>query len=155
MDLKQDGYSFQLVTFAIYGIVVLIWGGGFIAVEFQLGIVNEEVSVLYRYAAATILILIYIAVSRKPMFSFQMRDHFLFSLIGLLFFSCNFFLLYSSQKYLTSGIVAIAFSMALFFTQINSLIFLGMPLRLKTATGGVIGIAGLALIFHDAVFWVA
>ena len=150
--LKQGGYSLHFMTLVIYGMVVLIWGGGFIAVEFQLGLINEEVSVLYRFAAATTLILIYIAISRKPMFSFQMRDHFLFALIGLFFFSCNFFLIYSAQKYLTSGIVAIAFSMALFFTQINSLVFLRMPLRLKTAIGGGICIAGLVLVFRDTIF---
>ena len=87
------------------------------------------------------------------MFTFQVRDHLLFALIGLFFFSCNFFLIYSAQKYLTSGIVAIAFSMALFFTQINSLVFLGIPLRLKTVIGGVICIAGLVLVFHDTVFF--
>ena len=152
MERDRTRQSVQLATAGIYGVVVFIWGASFLMIEFQLGIVDEEVSVLYRYLAATLIILMYVAVAKKPMFSFPLRDHFLFALIGLFFFSSNYVFIYGAQKYLTSGVTAITFSMALFFTQINSRLFLGIPLRLKTTIGGVIGIAGLALIFRDAVF---
>ena len=37
---------------ALYVIAILIWGSTWLAIEFQLGVVAPEVSVLYRYTAA-------------------------------------------------------------------------------------------------------
>ena len=36
----------------LYVITVLIWGSTWLAIEYQLGVVEPEVSIAYRYAAA-------------------------------------------------------------------------------------------------------
>ena len=41
---------------ALYVITVLIWGSTWFAIEFQLGTVAPEVSIVYRYALAAFLL---------------------------------------------------------------------------------------------------
>ena len=40
----------------LYAITVLVWGSTWLAIEFQLGVVAPEVSVVYRYAGASLLL---------------------------------------------------------------------------------------------------
>ena len=40
----------------LYAITVLIWGSTWFAIEFQLGVVEPEVSIVYRYGAASVLL---------------------------------------------------------------------------------------------------
>jgi hypothetical protein len=40
----------------LYALTVLIWGSTFFAIEFQLGVVAPEVSLVYRYSAAALLL---------------------------------------------------------------------------------------------------
>ena len=42
---------------ALYIVTVLIWGSTFFAIEFQLGTVAPEVSIVYRFAGASILLM--------------------------------------------------------------------------------------------------
>jgi hypothetical protein len=39
----------------LYVITVLIWGSTWLAIEYQLGVVEPEVSIAYRYAAAALV----------------------------------------------------------------------------------------------------
>ena len=42
----------------LYATVVLIWGSTWFAIEFQLGIVAPEVSLVYRYGLAAMLLFV-------------------------------------------------------------------------------------------------
>ena len=139
----------NIITYLIFTVVVFIWGGSFIAIEYQLGVVDESVSVFYRYFAASLIILVYIFLSKKPMLIFSKNDHVLFFLIGLFFFSLNYLFIYRGQNYLDSGTTAITFTMCLFFTQLNSKIFLKYKINYKTSIGGIIGFIGIVIIFSN------
>ena len=145
LNFKNFGLSF-----IIYTIVVTIWGVSFIAIEFQLGFVEETVSVFYRYALASIILLLFIILSRKPMFIFNLKNHFYFIIIGICFFSINYYFIYRAQNYLDSGITAITFTMCLFFTQVNSKIFLKNKFGFNTTIGGIIGVIGIIVIFLNS-----
>ncbi len=142
----------NLTNIFIYSVVVLIWGGSFLAIEFQLGIVDESASILLRYICASLILFIACIITKKSLFSFTLKHHFLFLLVGAFFFSINYLLIYEAQNYLTSGTTAIAFAMCLFFSQINSKIFLGFSLKLSTSLGGALGIFGIVLIFSNSIF---
>ena len=43
----------------LYVVTVLIWGSTWLAIEFQLGVVEPEVSVVYRYVMASAILFIY------------------------------------------------------------------------------------------------
>ena len=142
----------NILNILIYSFVVLIWGGSFLAIEYQLGIVPESTSIFFRYIAASIILFFICIIAKKPMFNFPIKYHFLFFMVGLFFFSLNYLLIYKAQNYLTSGTTAVAFAMCLFFSQINSKIFLGFKLKIKTTIGGIIGIFGIFLLFSSSIF---
>lgn len=140
-----------LVDVALYAVLVIIWGGSFYAIEFQLeSAVPVEVSIFYRYAVASVATVLVCVATRRSLLRFSLRDHAHFVLLGFLFFSFNYALIYRGQIELTSGLAAISFTMALFFTTINARIFLRAPFSQRIVIGGVIGIGGLALIFKDS-----
>jgi drug/metabolite transporter (DMT)-like permease len=141
----------RLSDLAVYVIIVLFWGGSFYGIEFQLGTVPVEVSIFYRYVVAAIILIGICVVTRRSLFRFSFADHRLFMLLGLLFFSFNYVLIYRAQLELTSGLTAITFTMALFFTTLNERIFLKHRFRPQIIIGGLIGVAGLALIFGGSV----
>lgn len=138
------------VDLALYAILVLIWGISFYAIEFQLGTVPVEVSIFYRYLVAALVTVLVCVATRRSLFRFSLRDHGQFVLLGFLFFSLNYALIYRGQVELTSGLAAITFTMALFFTTINARIFLRAPFSRRIVLGGLVGISGLALIFKDS-----
>ncbi len=142
----------KLLNTIIYSFVVVIWGGSFLAIEYQLGLVHESTSIFLRYIAASVILFLVCIILKKPMFSFPLKSHFYFFLIGLFFFSINYLLIYKAQNHLTSGTAAVVFAMCLFFSQINSKIFLGFKLKLKTTVGGIIGIIGIILLFNNSIF---
>ncbi|PPR78751.1 MAG: hypothetical protein CFH01_00810 [Alphaproteobacteria bacterium MarineAlpha2_Bin1] len=142
----------NILNILIYSCVVLIWGGAFLAIEYQLGVVPESTSIFLRYVAASIILFSLCIIIKKPMFNFPVKYHLLFFLVGLFFFSINYLLIYKAQNYLTSGTTAVAFAMCLFFSQINSKFFLGFKLKVKTSIGGIIGIFGIFLLFSSSIF---
>jgi drug/metabolite transporter (DMT)-like permease len=112
-----------LSDFALYAVLVGIWGGSFVAIEFQLGVVANEVSILWRYLMAAIAMTGVCLIAKRRMRGFSPADHLHFVALGAFFFSFNYILIYRAQIELTSGLAAITFTMALFFTTLNARIF--------------------------------
>ena len=134
----------------LYIITVLIWGSTWYAIEFQLGEVAIEVSLIYRFGLAAILIL---ALSKLKGLSlaFSMTQHFYIALLGLLNFSLNYFILYEAQNHLSSAITSIIFSMLLLVNIINARLFFSKSISIKTYFGAAIGIAGIVTLFWPEV----
>ena len=68
---------------------------------------------------------------------------------GFLLFGFNYFFVYISEQYLTSGIVAAGFSLVIFLNAIFGAIFLKVPLNPVVIISGFIGVSGVLLIFKD------
>jgi drug/metabolite transporter (DMT)-like permease len=130
----------------LYLTTVLIWGLTWISIKFQLGTVSPEVSIFYRFALASLILLVFCILRKLPL-RFTVRDHFFFALQGLFLFSLNYILVYNSELYLSSGLVAIIFSTILVFNVIFGAIFLGNPVRLQVVIGACIGLLGLMFVF--------
>lgn len=130
----------------LYLVTVLIWGSTFIAIRFQLGAVAPEVSIAYRFLLASLLLFAYIALRKLPL-RFDRRTHAFMALQGLFLFSVNYILVYLATGFVTSGLVAVAFSTIIIFNVIFGALFLGSPIRARVVLGGGVGILGLGLIF--------
>lgn len=130
----------------LYLITVLIWGSTWLAIKFQLGVVAPELSIAYRFALAASILIMFSLVRRLPL-RFDIKSHGFFVLQGLLLFSLNYILVYLAEGYLTSGLVAIIFSLIIIFNVIFGAIFLGNPIRTRVMIGAVFGLAGLAFVF--------
>lgn len=129
-----------------YSLTVFIWGSTWIAIKYQLGNVDPLISVVYRFALASALIFLYCGVSGRIM-RFARKDHLFMALQGVCLFALNYWLVYLSELYLTSGLVAVIFSTIVFFNIVNGYIFLKTPISLKVFCGAVMGVAGIGLVF--------
>jgi drug/metabolite transporter (DMT)-like permease len=131
---------------SLYLITVLIWGSTWLAIKFQLGVVAPELSIAYRFGLAAFILVIFSLIRRLPL-RFDIKAHGFFALQGLLLFSLNYILVYLAEGYLTSGLVAIIFSLIIVMNVIFGAILLGNPIRTQVMIGAVFGLAGLALVF--------
>jgi drug/metabolite transporter (DMT)-like permease len=132
---------------ALYALTCLIWGSTWLAITFQLGVVDPVISVVYRFALAAGLLLAFSLVRRLPL-RFGLAQHGGMALQGLTLFSLNYIAVYVAELTLTSGLVAVVFSLIVVFNVFLSALFLGNPIRPRVLLGGLLGIAGLALVFQ-------
>jgi drug/metabolite transporter (DMT)-like permease len=130
----------------LYLLTVMIWGSTWLAIKFQLGVVSPELSIAYRFALAAAILLIFSLVRRLPL-RFDLKAHGFFALQGLLLFSLNYFLVYLAEGFLTSGLVAIIFSLIIILNVLFGTIILHKPIRIRVVIGGIVGLLGLALVF--------
>ena len=126
---------------AFYIITVLIWGTTWLAIKFQLGIVDPMVSVAYRFFLAAVLLLGFCKSAGKPL-RFTFGIHATIALQGVCLFSINYWLFYLSELYLTSGLVAVIFSTLVIMNIINEALFLKKPGPEAHGTGRCCGVAG-------------
>ena len=134
----------------LYAITVLIWGSTWYAIEFQLGVVEPEVSIAYRYAAAA-LILFGWARLRGLNLRFGLAQHGWFALLGLFLFCLNYVLAYRAQLYISSALTAIAFSSIVWMNILNARLFLGTRSAGNVVGGAILGLAGICLLFAPQV----
>lgn len=135
---------------SLYLATVLIWGSTWFAIKFQLGVVEPEVSLVYRFALASAILLLFCLFSRRSL-RFTRSQHGFIAMQGLFLFSSNYLVFYWATGLLTSGIVALLFSTVILMNIINAAIFLRTPVRPQVVVGAFIGIAGIATIFWSEV----
>lgn len=130
----------------LYGTTVLIWGTTWLGIKFQLGSVDPMVSVLYRFIAAAMIMMVYCKLAGLKM-RFRLKDHVFMALQGMFLFSINYWIIYLASVHLTSGLVAVIFSSIVFMNIINGAVLMGSSIRFNVVVGGVIGIAGITIVF--------
>jgi drug/metabolite transporter (DMT)-like permease len=135
---------------ALYALVVLIWGSTWAAIPYQLGEVAPELSVAYRFGIASIALYGYAVISRRrlrlpaetlPMVFVQ----------GALLFSLNYFLVYYGTARITSGLVAVLFSSIVIMNGLFERLFFRTVIDARLVAAGVLGLAGMAMIFWPQV----
>ena len=131
----------------LYIVTVAIWGSTWLVITLQLGTVDPLISVIYRMGLASILLFILCRL-KGVVLRASREDHVLFLIQGVLSFGLNFWLIYISETYLTSGIIAVIFSLIIFFNLINGRIFLKRPIEKNTILGGLVGLVGLFILFY-------
>jgi drug/metabolite transporter (DMT)-like permease len=145
----------------LYIVTVLVWGSTWLAIEFQLGVVEPEVSIVYRYAGASALLFAWSRI-RGLRLAFGWRDHGWFFLLGLLLFGVNYVLAYRAQIHISSALTAIAFSTLLWMNIVNARLFFGVKAGRRVLFGALLGVAGIftlfapqigELTFSDTVFY--
>ncbi len=134
----------------LYAIVVLIWGSTWAAIPYQFGVVAEEVSVAYRFAIGAAALYIYAILSGREI-RIPLRHYPMVILQGLLLFSINYFFVYYGTGYITTGLVAVTFSLIVVFNAIFERVFFGTPLEARLLIASLLGMLGIAFIFWPEV----
>ena len=135
---------------SLYLATVLIWGSTWFAIKFQLGVVEPEVSLVYRFFIAGVILLLFCLITKRNL-RFSISQHIFIALQGLFLFSTNYLIFYWATGLLTSGIVALLFSTVILMNIVNGAFFLRQSVSGRVVVGAMFGIAGIAAIFWSEV----
>ena len=131
----------------LYIATVIIWGSTWIAITYQLGTVDPIASVIYRMLIASALLFLLCKI-RGISLQLSYKNHQFIALQGLCLFGLNYWAIYHAELYLPSGIIAVIFSLIVFFNIINARLFLNYPFSINSILGGIIGLLGISLLFY-------
>ncbi len=134
----------------LYAVIVLIWGSTWAAIPFQLGVVAEEVSVAYRFALGSLALFVYAAASGRRM-RIPLDQYGMVIVMGSLMFSANYLFTYYSINYVTSGLVAVAFSLMIIANSIFERVFFKRALEPRLVLASLFGIVGISCLFWPEV----
>ena len=137
-------------VFVLYATVVLIWGSTWAAIPFQLGVVAEEVSVAWRFALGSLSLFIYARLSARQI-RIPLEHYGMVVLQGALMFSVNYLFTYYAINYVTSGLVAVIFSLIVVSNAFFERLFFRRPLEARLIAASIIGVAGVAFMFWPEV----
>jgi drug/metabolite transporter (DMT)-like permease len=135
----------QLIFFTIPS---LIWGSTWYVIKFQLGMVDPLLSVAYRFILAGLILFAFCLITGKRM-KFNPKEHFLMLLLGLSLFGINYWFVYKAEMVLTSGFVAVIFSLIIFFNIFFNAILLKGKIKKDVIFGAFLGVTGTALLFKN------
>jgi drug/metabolite transporter (DMT)-like permease len=130
----------------LYLATVLIWGSTWLAITFQLGTVPPTVSVVWRFALSALILIAYAAWKKLPL-RFAPTEHAWLALLGLTMFGINYVLVYLSELYLASGLVAVIFSLYVFSNIAFMRLFFGKTITPAALLSALLGVTGVVLIF--------
>jgi len=138
---------FEALDYGLYALTVLSWSASWFAISLQVGVVPPEVSLVWRFSVATVLMFVWVIASGRKL-AFPLSDHLRFAALGILMFSSNFLFFYYGALYLVSGLLSVVFSLASVVNILLAALVSREPPSLRVLLGGVAGFAGVALMFY-------
>jgi drug/metabolite transporter (DMT)-like permease len=130
----------------LYIITVIIWGSTWIAINYQLGEVAAEVSIVYRFGLAAACMFAYCRFKKLPL-KFSAKQHVQLFAFGLTLFGCNYYLLYNAQAHINSALTSIAFSTLMIVNIINARLWFKTRISSQVYYGGALGLMGIVTLF--------
>ena len=134
----------------LYSGTVLIWGSTWLAIRFQLGVVSPEISLVYRFGIASLLLLVWCRARGIPPPT-GWRNHSSLILLGACLFSFNYLLFYIAAEDLATGLLAVIFSTMTVMNILNGALFLGRRVEWRIILGSGFGLTGICLVFWPEV----
>jgi drug/metabolite transporter (DMT)-like permease len=141
----KKGTSVKL-NILLYLAAMFIWGSTWLGIKLQLSQVPPVLSVGYRFCLASSLLFLYCLLTKKKL-AFSLHDHKFMALQGATLFSFGYCMSYLSTVYLTSGLVAVVFSTLMMWNILNLKLFMSQPVDWRAFSGGVVGLAGICILF--------
>lgn len=130
----------------LYCLVVVIWGTTWIAIYLQQGPVAAPVSIFWRFAVATALMMV-IMLARGKLRRLSTRDHLFCFVQGACVFCFNFWCFYTAAAWINTGLESVIFSMAVLFNAVNSFLFFGQKPPVRFYCAAALGLTGIVTLF--------
>lgn len=130
----------------LYVITVLIWGSTWIAINYQLGEIAAEVSLVYRFGLAALFMFAYCRFKKLPL-KFSAKQHVQLFAFGLTLFGFNYYLLYNAQTHINSALTSIAFSTLMMVNILNARVWFKTHISSQVYYGGALGLMGIVTLF--------
>ncbi len=140
-----------MTNYLLFSSTVLIWGTTWIAIALQIGPVPVLVSVFYRFAAAALILVGALILTRQMKVPPLRQQPFILAQ-ALCLFCCNFLCFYYAAAYVPSGLLSVVFSLATIFNAVNARIFFGDRVSPRTLLAAMLGATGLMLLFGRDIF---
>lgn len=136
----------------LYALVVVIWGTTWIAITLQQqSEISTTVAVFWRFFISAIVLFAFVVMSRKLQ-KLATQDHLFCMLQACCIFGFNFVCFYYAVQYISSGLEAVIFSMAVIFNTINAKVFFAQQISSRFYPAALFGLFGIiALFWHDVV----
>ena len=133
-----------------FTIATVIWGTTWIVIRDQLGSVPPTWSVAYRFAAGAVAMFVYAAVTKSP-FRIGRRGHLFALTFGFAQFVLNFNFVYRAESFITSGLVAVLFSMLIVPNALLGRAFLKQPLSAQFLAGSGVAVVGVGMLIAQEI----
>jgi drug/metabolite transporter (DMT)-like permease len=130
----------------LYALVLALWSTSWIAIHYQLGVVDPVVSVLWRFMTGAAVMWVWVLV-RGDGLRFPLADHLRFLALGLCLFSTNFILFYEAGLHIASGLMSVIFSIASVINGFLGFIVFRQRIEIRVLAGGLTGALGVGLMF--------
>lgn len=134
------------LDYSLYAVTVIAWSTSWIALKMQLGVVAPQVALTWRFLIAS-LVMFGWALLRRHRLAFPLADHLRFIGLGFFIFSMNFLQFYVGGAKLTSGLLAVIFSLTSVFNMLLGAVFLRQAIDRRVLLGAAFGFGGVALMF--------
>ena len=129
-----------------FALVTLIWGSTWLIIHSQFGPVSTQWSVSYRFLVGGVTMLVVVRAMRLPL-AIGWRGHGIAATVGLATFVINYNLVYAAERHVTSGLVAVLFSLLVPFNAVLGRVFLGQGLSRPFLIGSAVAMLGVTLLF--------
>ncbi|WP_289032064.1 EamA family transporter [uncultured Paraglaciecola sp.] len=130
----------------LFSVVVLIWGSTWLAITFQFGEVDSSLSVAVRFFFAALILLAYCKFKGLSL-ALPRHIHIKMAGVGLCLYTLDYSLLYQSQQYIISAIVALMSSGMVYINVVLRRVLLKKAIRPEVIVGATFGLIGIGLIF--------
>ena len=136
----------------LYALVVVIWGTTWIAITLQQKSgISVSVAVFWRFFISAMVLFAFVSLNRKLQ-KLAAQDHLFCMLQACCIFGFNFVCFYYAVQYISSGLEAVIFSMAVIFNTLNAKLFFAQQVSTRFYPAALFGVLGIvALFWHDVV----
>ncbi|NHB92580.1 DMT family transporter [Photorhabdus cinerea] len=143
--------TFSYATAVLYIVTIITGGTSWYAAKLQLTDVSPAISLIYRFGCASGLLLLIAAISREKL-TYTWRDHLSFASLGACGFAIAFLLIYKAAALITTGLIALIYSLVILFNSVNTTLFLRQSTSRTVLVGALVGLAGIILVFSPEFF---
>jgi drug/metabolite transporter (DMT)-like permease len=133
-------------SWQLFVVAVLIWGTTWHAILYQLDALPPETGVALRFTIAALVVLGF-AAWRGERLRFPWPVHGHFALQGVFMYGAAYICVYHAERHVPSGLVAVGYSASPLIAGVGARALWGTPVSRRFLLGGLLGVAGVALIF--------
>jgi drug/metabolite transporter (DMT)-like permease len=146
MTAKSPRSTHRLPSWLLYAIAVAIWSTTWYAIVHQVAHTTPEAGVTLRFALAGFIALS-VAASRGDRWRCTRSEHALLAFQGMFMYGVAYLAVYHAERHVPSGLVAVGYSASPLLAGVGGWALWRTPIGPRFLLGGVLCVAGVALIF--------
>jgi drug/metabolite transporter (DMT)-like permease len=146
MTAKALRSTRRLPSWLLYAVAVAIWSTTWYAIVHQVAHMPPEAGVALRFTLAGCIAL-GIAASRGDRWRCTRREHALLAFQGVFLYGLAYLAVYHAERHVPSGLVAVGYSASPLLAGVGAWLLWRTPIGPRFLLGGVVCVAGVALIF--------